>query len=71
MAIEARAFVRALGERTGLPMREWDERLTTARAEREIRRVESSRRRRREKGRSDMVAASLILRSYLAATGGR
>ena len=71
MAVEARAFAVAVAERTGLPVREWDERLSTARAKREIRSLGESRKRRREKGRYDMVAASLVLRNYLAGTEER
>lgn len=65
MAREARAFGRGVAERTGIPVVEWDERLTTAAAEREILRTAPKRRRREEKGLADTVAASLLLRSYL------
>lgn len=70
MAREARRFGRALEERTGVPVVEWDERLSTAGAERELRQAAPSRRRREEKGLSDMVAAALLLRSYLARSSG-
>ena len=65
MAREARAFATALGSRTGLPVVEWDERLSTVRAEREIRAMGLPRSRRREKGIADKVAAALILDGYL------
>ena len=64
MAVEARQFGAALGHATGVQIEEWDERLTTARAERELRQM-SSASRRREKGKSDMIAASLLLQSFL------
>lgn len=70
MAREARAFGREITERTGIPVVEWDERLSTAAAERELRRSASKRQRREEKGLSDMVAASLLLRGYLQRHGG-
>lgn len=69
MAREARQFGRSLAEATGIPVVEWDERLSTVRAEREIVGSGLPRGRRQEKGLSDRVAASLILRSYLQ-TGG-
>ncbi len=65
MAREARAFATRLRETTGTPTAEWDERLTTARAEREIRALGLRRSRRREKGRSDEMAATLMLTDYL------
>lgn len=69
MAREARAFGRALEEETGVPVVEWDERLSTARAEREIQGSDLPRKKRRRKGLSDMLAASLLLRGYLDARG--
>jgi len=65
MAREARAFAARLEEATGIPTAEWDERLTTARAEREIRALGLRRSRREEKGRSDEMAATLMLTEYL------
>lgn len=65
MAREARAFADRLEEATGIPTAEWDERLTTARAEREIQALGLRRSRRREKGRSDEMAATLMLTEYL------
>ena len=65
MAAEARAFAAALAEATGVRTVEWDERLSTARAEREIRALGLRRSKRREKGRSDEMAAALILTAYL------
>lgn len=65
MAREARAFADRLEEATGIRTAEWDERLTTARAEREIQALGLRRSRRREKGRSDEMAATLMLTDYL------
>ncbi|MFQ5678920.1 MAG: Holliday junction resolvase RuvX [Gemmatimonadota bacterium] len=68
MASEARRFGQALAERTGLPVIEWDERLTTAQARRELAAGARARRRGRDKGLADRVAAALILRGYLQRT---
>lgn len=65
MAAEARAFATRLREATGVRIAEWDERLTTARAEREIQALGLRRSKRREKGRSDEMAATLMLTDYL------
>lgn len=65
MAREARAFASRLEEATGVPTTGWDERLTTARAEREIQALGLRRSRRREKGRTDEMAATLMLTEYL------
>lgn len=70
MAREARAFGREVAERTGIPVVEWDERLSTAAAERQLLETASRRRRREEKGLSDMIAASILLRGYLQRAGG-
>jgi len=61
----ARQFARALGEATGLPVALVDERLTTAEAERALREA-PARRRRGRKQVIDAMAATLLLRSYLA-----
>jgi putative Holliday junction resolvase len=58
-----RAFARNLGRLTALPMLLWDERLTTAAAERALLEADTSRRRRAEV--IDKVAATLILQSAL------
>ncbi len=65
MAREARAFASALEKATGVEIVEWDERLSTARAEREIRALGLSRSRRRERGRTDEMAAALMLTDFL------
>lgn len=65
MAREVRAFAARLEASSGIPVEEWDERLSTARAERTLREMELPRRRRQEKGRSDMMAAALMLSDFL------
>jgi putative holliday junction resolvase len=56
-------FAGALSEALGVPVTPWDERLTTAAAERMLIQADVSRRRRRQV--VDQVAAVLILQSYL------
>jgi len=58
-----RAFVRNLSRLTPLPILLWDERLSTAAAERALLEADTSRRRRAEV--IDKVAATLILQSAL------
>lgn len=70
MAREARAFGRELTERTGLSVVEWDERLSTAAAERQLLETATKRRRREEEGLTDMLAAALVLRGYLERRSG-
>ena len=65
MAAEARAFAEVLEEATGVRTIEWDERLSTARAEKEILSMDPPRGRRRRKGRTDEMAAALMLSAYL------
>lgn len=66
MAREARAFGRALSDAAGVPVAEWDERLTSEAARREMIESGAPEAKRREKGSTDVVAATLMLRSYLA-----
>lgn len=65
MAVEVRAFAAALARDAGVEVVEWDERLTSARAEREIQALGLRKSRRREKGRTDEMAATLMLTDYL------
>ncbi|MCG8468894.1 MAG: Holliday junction resolvase RuvX [Gemmatimonadetes bacterium] len=65
MAAEVRGFAEALYAATEIPIVEWDERLTTARAEREIRSMDLPRSKRSQKGRADEMAATLMLTTYL------
>jgi putative Holliday junction resolvase len=52
-----------------IPIEPWDERLTTAQAERAM--IDSDMSRRRRKQRIDAVAAQLMLQSYLDAGRGK
>jgi putative Holliday junction resolvase len=60
----ARAFARALGEATGLPVALLDERWTSREAERALR-AAGERGRKRSRGSVDSVAATLLLRTFL------
>lgn len=60
-------FKQMLERRTGLPVVLWDERLTTAAAERAM--IEASVRREDRKKYVDRVAACLILQGYLDSCG--
>ncbi len=60
---EAREFAGRLGARTGLPIRFWDERLTSVEAQRVLKETGISSRKRA--GAVDRLAAMLILESYL------
>ena len=62
-------FVDLLSERIDVPVEIWDERLSTAQAERAMIAADTSRKRRRE--RLDAVAAQMILQSYLDARRAR
>jgi putative Holliday junction resolvase len=68
-AAAARRFAAALADRIALPVELEDERLTTAEAERALREA-PARRRRDRKHLLDAMAATLLLRGYLARTGG-
>jgi putative Holliday junction resolvase len=65
MAQEANQFAQALGEHFHLPVVLWDERLTSAQAERYLKAAGYSRAK-REKSK-DQVAAALMLQSYVDA----
>lgn len=66
-AAAARAFAEALREAAGIPVALIDERWTTALAERAL--ADAPRKRRRQKGSVDALAATLILRTYLEQPG--
>lgn len=65
----ARAFANSLTERFGLPVDLWDERLTTAAAQRTLLEADVSRRKRRQV--VDKIAAAYILQGYLDARARR
>lgn len=67
-AKRARALKRALESASALPVALWDERLTSAAAERELRGV--GLRGARKKAVLDQAAATLLLQSYLDARRG-
>ena len=62
------AFVASLKPHVTVPIETWDERLSTAQAERDM--IAAGARRDRRKGAIDKVAAALILQSYLDARPG-
>lgn len=63
MAAKVRLFGDKLTERTGIPVQYWDERLSTASAERILIEADLSRQKRRQK--IDQVAAAIILQNFL------
>lgn len=67
-ARRARRFAAALRRELGLEVEEWDERLSTAEAERAL--IASDKRRARRREVRDAVAAALILQGYLDAQRG-
>ena len=64
-AEKSKALVENLRERTEVPIRAWDERLTTAQANRVLIAGNVSRKKRKEK--VDKMAAAILLQSYLDA----
>ena len=65
MAAEARLFGRILAELLGVHLVEWDERLSSLEARRELLHLGVPRGKRRRKGTEDVMAATLMLRDYL------
>ena len=66
MAAEARAFASSLADLSGLEVLERDERLTSYEATEMLREMDLPRRKRHEKGLKDMLAATVLLRAFLA-----
>ncbi|MBI3449790.1 MAG: Holliday junction resolvase RuvX [Acidobacteria bacterium] len=64
-SVDARRLAEAIRVATGLPVITWDERLTTAAAERSL--IESGVRRERRREIVDQVAAAVLLQGYLDA----
>jgi putative holliday junction resolvase len=62
-AADARAVAEQLRKRTGLPVEMWDERFTTAAAERSL--IAAGQRRAQRRRSIDAVAAALLLQSWL------
>ncbi|MBN1558235.1 MAG: Holliday junction resolvase RuvX [Lentisphaerae bacterium] len=69
MAREARAFADLLRAALPVPVETWDERLSTAQAERVL--LEGDLSRRRRKRARDKIAAQLFLQSWLDAAAAR
>lgn len=61
-------FVAALRQAVAVPIRTWDERLTSVQAQRLM--IEGGVRRERRKGKVDQMAAAILLQNYLEAAGG-
>jgi putative Holliday junction resolvase len=66
-AVKVQAFVAVLREAIAVPIRTWDERLTSVQAHRFLREAKVKGKARRE--RVDASAAAVLLQSYLDATG--
>jgi putative holliday junction resolvase len=66
-AEKVREFIAAMQGRITVPVRTWDERLTTVQANRYM--IQSSVRRRDRRQKVDQTAAAILLQSYLDATG--
>jgi len=70
-ARDVREFAGSIAGELGLSLQYWDERLTTAQAERSL--IESGRNRAQRKGLVDAVAAALMLQNFIDSrltTGG-
>jgi putative Holliday junction resolvase len=67
-ALKVREFVAALGAAVPIPIRTWDERLTSVQAHRVLRETAVRGSKRRE--RVDQTAAAILLQSYLDAKSG-
>jgi putative Holliday junction resolvase len=63
LADEVKHFVKLLSQSTSIPIRTWDERLSTVQAERSLRESHLTRKRRAKV--VDTVSAAIILQSYL------
>ncbi|MBN2461212.1 MAG: Holliday junction resolvase RuvX, partial [Candidatus Cloacimonetes bacterium] len=61
--VQVREFIKALKMRTTIPVKPWDERFTTCEAGEELKKLGLNSR--TSKKFIDMMAATLILRSYL------
>ena len=62
-ALKVREFVAALRDAVAVPIQTWDERLTTAQAQRFL--IEGGVRRQQRKEKVDKTAAAILLQSYL------
>lgn len=62
-ALKVQEFVAVLKEAVGLPIKTWDERLTSAQANRFL--IDAQVRRSKRKEKVDQTAAAILLQSYL------
>ncbi|HYG24975.1 MAG TPA: Holliday junction resolvase RuvX [Verrucomicrobiae bacterium] len=62
-ALKAQEFVAVLNENIAIPIRTWDERLTSAQAQRFL--IEGNVRREQRREKVDKTAAAILLQSYL------
>src|SRR5437870_13657547 len=62
-ALKVEEFVSALREAVAAPIKTWDERLTSAQANRLL--IQGNVRREKRKGKVDKMAAAILLQSYL------
>ena len=62
-ALKVQDFVAALRDAVTVPLRTWDERLTSAQAQRFL--IQGGVRREKRKGKVDQTAAAILLQSYL------
>ena len=67
-ALKVQEFVAALKNAVTVPIKTWDERLTTVQANRFL--IEGNVRREKRKGKVDKMAAAILLQSYLDGLGG-
>jgi putative Holliday junction resolvase len=68
-ALKVEEFVAVLKEAVGMPIKTWDERLTSAQANRFL--VDANVRRQKRKEKVDRTAAAILLQSYLDSLGTR
>jgi putative holliday junction resolvase len=66
-ALEVQEFVAALQAALGIPIKTWDERLTSAQANRYL--IQGHVRREKRKEKVDKMAAAILLQSYLDSLG--
>ena len=66
-ALKVQEFAAVLGETVGIPIKLWDERLTSAQANRFL--IQANVRRDQRKQKVDKTAAAILLQSYLDASG--
>ncbi len=66
-ALKVQEFVAVLGDTVGIPIKVWDERLTSAQANRFL--IQANVRREKRKEKVDKTAAAILLQSYLDASG--